>query len=219
MKYILLTLLLSLFLGCSEMENEESRKKKDYIEELGYSEEVSNASKIAAYLNDKDPEVVMSACFYIGFLKARDYINDLVLLLDHENPNIVNMAGSGLSEMVDERDSHILPNLYKVLDHDFLLARISSIEAIGSIKSPGSLPVLIGFFKRAGSGEKARIISGLGNIGDKKSLPLLEQYLDEVKEMNHSVPNKGGTRGSDLHPDALQVITEEAIHVIKNGSA
>ena len=219
MRYFLAIFGVLLLFGCSDVENEGSRQKISHIEELGYSEDISNASKIAVYLNDDDPEVIMSASFFLGHLRARNYIDDLAELLRHENQDIVNMAGAGLSGMVDERDEYLLPDLYQVLKHDFLLARLSAIEAIGKIKSPTSVPMLMDLFDSSSSGQKARIITALGNIDDDRSLPLLESYLDAILKMDRSVPNKGGTRGVDLHPDALQVITEEAINAIKHSSA
>lgn len=219
MRYAFLIVSVLVFPGCIDMENEKSQEKLDYIVELGYSEDISNAPTIAAYLNDDDPEVVASASFFLGYLKARSYIEDLAKLLEHENPDIVNMAGAGLREMVNETDEYLLPELYSVLSHDYLLARLSAIEAIGAIKSPSSLQHLVDLFESSSSGQKARIITALGNIGEEEVLPLLESYLNSVLTMDHSVPNKGGTRDVDLHPEALQVITEEAIEAIKNANS
>jgi len=220
----LATILLFLLAGCgegvdAELNPQSKYEKQRYIEQLGYSGDVANATIIAKYLEDSDDEIVMSASFYIGYVQGREFISELVKLLSNENPQIVNMAGSGLAQMVDIRDEWILPKLYGVLDHEFLPARLSAIEAIGSIGSPSSADILEAMFPKSSSGQKARIIGALGQIGDENSLPLLEAYLAEVMAMDHSVPNLGGARGVDLHPDTLQAITEEAIAEIKSNDA
>ena len=214
----LIVFLLVLF-SCSKVEEKTKEEKIQTLHEIGYSNDSSNAKQIEPYLKDKDAEVVSFACYYIGYLRAREYIPTLVAFLSDGDDQIVNMAGAGLAEMVDSRDVWILKDLYPLLHHKFLLARLSAIEAIGKIGSETSLDKLIEIFDASSTGQKARIISALGEIGSSKALPLLNQYLLEINKMDFSVPNKGGGRGVDFHPEVLKAITEEAILAIEKGRA
>mgnify|MGYP005667003211 CR=1 FL=1 len=177
------------------------------------------ANEVEKYLEDSDPEVVMSSCFYLGYLGAREYIPRLEALLSDNNDQIVNMCASGLSLMVNKNDTYLLPKLHALLEHDFDLVQISAIEAIGQIGSKDSVNFLLEGFESASSGKQGRIVQSLGKIGSADTLPFLEKYLQKIIDMDHSAPNKGGMRGSNLHPDTLQEITEKAIQKIKSKNA
>ncbi|SFR61754.1 HEAT repeat-containing protein [Marinobacter gudaonensis] len=200
-----------LMAGCGGGSLDSRAEKKAFIEEVGYSSDLERAEEIEPFLQDSDHEVVAWACFNLGYLGARQYIDELAQRLKSDEKQIVNMCASGLALMVGEDDTQLLPILHRTLDHDFLLARMSAVEALGNIGSSRSLDRLVLAFDAESSAEKATVVEALGKIGKPEALPLLEAYLSKVKAMDHAVPNRGGTRGSDLHPDALQAITEKAI--------
>ena len=127
---------------------------------------------------------------------------------------VVNMAGAGLLQMVDARDACFLPNLLVVLDHPELLARMSAIEAVGGIGSKDVTLPLIERLHSENPAAKWQIIAALGKIGDESALPMLYALLAQAIAMDHTVPNKGGTRGSVPHPDSFQAILEESISSI-----
>jgi len=216
--YILFAIFL---LGCGKSGVEELSssefEKKVLISQLGESGNIENAERLAVFLEDENPEIVGSACFWIGSLGARNHIRLLSSFLGHENEGIVNLCGSGLALMVNDRDLYLLPKLHETLNHEFLLARMSAIEAIGNIGSKSSTDPLIQKFKVSEfSSEKAQIAIAFGKIKDENSLIYLLEYLEEINLMDNNQPNKGGVRGRELHPSSLKYITEEAISSIKN---
>jgi HEAT repeat protein len=192
-------------------------EKQMYIAEIGNSEDQANAPKIAPFLNDPTPKIVGSTLFYLGYLHARSYIPTLETFLTSGDETIVNMAGSGLRNMVDARDTSLLPKLYPVLSHRFLLARMSAIECIGAIGSNDSTQILLAKLPSEEPAAQLQIIDALGKIKDSRALPALEAQLVAVKAMDHSVPNKGGVRGSVPHPDLMQFILKRAIESIRGG--
>jgi HEAT repeat protein len=194
-----------------------SAQKEVFLMELGYSENVSNADVISKFLDDEDAEIVARAAFWIGYLKARDYVPTLVDFLEHDDRQVVNMAGAGLTEMADSRDVRYLDRIHPVLDHEFLLARMSAIEVIGMIGSSESTRFLVERLSDEEPAAKWQIVKALGRIGDLRALPALEEFRQEVKRMDHSVPNKGGVRSSDPHPSSLEAVIEESIAAIESG--
>lgn len=213
-------LVLLVAIGCTESDPKNpdwllrsgtSEQKKMYLSELAYSNEPTQADVIARFLDDQDPEIVASACFYLGYLNAREYIPTLVKFLAHTDSQVVNMAASGIGQMANASDAKYLNQLYPVLDHQFLLARMSAIEAIGSIGSAESVQILVDIFDSEAPAAKWQIISALGQIGDSRALPKLREFQSIVASMDHSVPNKGGVRGSVPHPDSFEYILEESI--------
>lgn len=194
-----------------------SAQKDVFLMELGYSEDESNADILYRFLGDKDPEISAKAAWWIGYLNARDYVPTLVDLLEHENRQIVNMAGAGLAKMADGRDTRYLDRIHPVLDHEYLLARMSAIELIGVIGSSESTTFLLERLFVEEPAAKWQIARALGKIGDVRALPALRQFQREVQLMDHSVPNKGGVRGSDPHPKSLEAVVEESIAMIESG--
>jgi HEAT repeat protein len=121
--------------------------------------------------------------------------------------------------MLDQRDTHLVAPLHGLLDHTDLLVRLSAIEALGAIRSESSVSVLLTRFSESSQVEKAQMAHALGRIGHQSALPALRVYLDEVQAMDHSIPRKEGVRGSDPHPDALEIIVDEAINSIEANNA
>ena len=213
--------------GCSEerpndpdwlIQYGNSAQKDIFLAQLGNSEDSSKADVLYRFLSDEDPEIVAKASYWIGYLNARDYIPTLIALLEHQDRQVVNMAGGGLAEMVDGRDARYLDRLYPVLEHEFLLARMSAIEVIGNIGNAESTHVLLEMFPDEEPAARWEIVNALGKIGDVRALPALKQFQQEVQLMDHSVPNRGGVRGSDPHPESFDFIVEESIAKIEGGN-
>lgn len=198
------------------IEHGSSVRKEVFLMQLGYSEDPSNADIVYKFLGDKNPKIVATAAFWIGYLEARDYVPTLVDLLDHEDRQIVNMAGAGLAKMAKSQDAQHLNRIHPVLDHEHLLARMSAIEVIGMIGSSESTTFLVERLSDEEPAAKWQIVKALGRIGDARALPALKEYRLEVQQMDHSVPNKGGVRSSDPHPSSLEAVTEDAIAKIES---
>ena len=139
----------------------------------------------------------------------------MALLLDSADDNIVNLCLSGLSFVADQSDSILLERLHSLLLHDYKLVRMGAVEVIGKIGNEQSLNVLREKFHSSELAVKAQIIVALGRIGSAESLPFLLSYHKSVKEMDHSQPRIGGVRGSDPHPDVLDIIVADAINNIE----
>ena len=220
MKHISIILVLLFLVSCGEEGKDEvtlktDDEKKAYITEIGYSGREEEASKLKVFLNDPNPEVIGTACFFLGYLKSREHIPELYDLLTHKDPTVVNMAASGLAQMLNEEDINLLARLHETLNSNYLLARMSAIEAIGNIGNEQSRNVLERIFVKEEPAAKLQIISAVGKIGSKESLPLLRNYLNIVNAMDFSVPNKGGTRGSVPHPSSLKATLEKSIAMIE----
>jgi HEAT repeat protein len=192
-----------------------SEEKIAHISNLGYSGDISNGDEVASFLEDDDLEVVGQACFYLGYLRARDHIAKLESLMFSSDDDLVNMVVSGLALMVDQRDVYLLDKLYGLVDSNTLLVKLSAIDAIGNIGSKQSAAILVERFDTEGENAvKAKIAEALGKLNNQIALPVLNKYLNEVNLMDHSVPNRGGVRGSELHPMTLKAILENSIRLL-----
>ena len=223
-KYFTLVYLLVFLAGCTDErsistdgdEMNLSREEKiRIISEKGYSEDLEQAKEIATFLTDVDNEVVGQACFFLGYLGARDYIADIKKILKSDDQDLINLCVSGLALMLDARDEHLVEEILPLVNHEYLLVRMGVVEALGNIQSKKVLESLMRRFDREAPAVQYEIVRALGKIGDHEALPLLMSYLDVVEAMDHSVPRKGGTRGSDPHPDVLEVAVTEAIATIR----
>lgn len=190
-------------------------EKVRIISENGYSEDISKAENIAIFLEDEDKDIIGQACFYLGYLGARNYIEEVNRYLQTDDNDLLNMCVSGLALMVDDRDDYLLDRFYQLLKHEFLLVRMGAIEAIGNIKNKRSSKALMDHFDNDVLAAKYEIVKALGKIGNDEALPLLRSYLQSIKEMDHSVPRKGGTRGSNPHPDVIELAVKESIALLE----
>lgn len=224
MRRALLAGLTVLIAGCSErrpkdpewlLQKGSRAEKLDYLRELGYSGNAANARGLVPFLDDSDPEVASTAAFFIGNLKAREYIPNLRRLLAHSDDQVVNLAAAGLREMIDQRDLGLAGDLEKLLSHKFLLARIGGIEGLGKLGSSRSTALLVDRLEHDEPAARYYAAISLGEIKDRSALPALERALVEVKAMDHSSKSKARARGTAPHPDLMQEVLEEAILKVK----
>jgi HEAT repeat protein len=197
------------------LQNGSPEEKQEYLREVGYSGDAAQAREIARFLQDRDSKVVAQAAFFIGYLKARDFIPQLRNLLGHTDDGVVNMAAAGLREMIDQRDIVLTADLERLLTHRYLLARIGGIEGLGKLGSKQSIALLIDRFEHDEPAAKYYAAISLGQIKDPAALPALEHALAAVKKMDHSSPHKGRARGTPPHPDLMQDALESAIASIR----
>lgn len=190
-------------------------EKLGIISEYGNSGEINNAKFISEFLEDNDNAVIGSACFNLGYLGARDYLDKISEFLNRQDRDLLNQCVGGMALMVDVRDEYLLPKLFPLVGHEYLLIRMGAIKALGNIKSRESVKLLVDIFNDEVSAAKFEIIVALGKIGDAAALPLLLSYQKEISGMDHSVPRRAAVRGSDPHPDVLDIIVAEAIRNIE----
>jgi hypothetical protein len=214
---------LALF-GCSQKDPNDpdglqghgtSFDKLVYITEASRSDDPGAPAKIARFLTDPDPEIVGKSAYYLGSLHARSYIPALTTLLTNKDKHVVNLAGAGLREMIDGRDTALLPKLYPLLDHEDKLARMSAIECIARVGNPDSTELLLARLAREDFAAQRSLVKALGAIKDPKALPALEARLLEVKAMAPE-PYRGGSRGDPPTPAEMQLELEEAIENIRS---
>jgi len=98
-----------------------------------------------------------------------------------------------------------------VLENDFKLARISAVECLGRIANKDSTERLLARLSLEDFGTQAYIVRALGDIRDPRALPVLAARLIEVKAMDQSVPERGGSRGDPPTPALMQATLEAAI--------
>ncbi len=89
-----------LMAGCGGGSLDSRSEKKAFIDQVGQSGELERAEEIEPFLRDPDHEVVAWACFNLGYLGARQHIDELALLLESDEKQVVNMCASGLALMV-----------------------------------------------------------------------------------------------------------------------
>lgn len=196
--------------GGDEM-NLSREEKFRILSEKGDSGDKDQADAIAKFLTDKDSEVVGRACFNLGYLGARNYISEIREFLVSKDQNLLVLCLSGLALMVDDRDGYLFDQIFPLLKQESKLVRMSAIEALGNIRSQKALEVLVESFDKEVPAVQYEIVRALGKTGDKNALPLLRAYKKAISAMDHSVPRKGGTRGSDPHPDVLELAVTAAI--------
>lgn len=190
--------------------------EKEYaIRDVAYTYDQRAVDIIKSYLDDKSEDVISTAAFYLGELKARDSIPKLKILLQHALPAVRNSATSSLAKLVNSNDVDLLPQLYILLHDEDVLVRMSAIDAIGRIASHSSVDRLHEIFKGEKLAVKYEIVVSLNRIDDVRSLDLLEEFLSEINKMDHDIPYRGGARGSDPHPSVLRSITEKTITKIR----
>lgn len=223
-KYFAFAFLLVFLAGCSDKKNSFngedemslSREEKiRIISEKGYSEDLSQAEAVAEFLKDDDNEVAGQACFFLGYLGARNYIADVQGLLKNDDQDVLNLCLSGLALMVDDRDDYLSDQVLPLVSHESLLVRMSAVEVLGNIQSKKAFGILKKRFDQEAPAVKYEIVRALGKIGNADALPLLRSYQKAVAAMDHSIPRKGGARGSDLHPDVLEMAVTEAIGALE----
>ena len=164
--------------ACSEQRTHappsaEAMRVRAELEEIAASTLGDKEGRIAAYLSHADPDIVGGACSQLGQLKARDYVPQLLALLEHRDGRVVNMAGAGLRDMLDARDVKLAPKFDALLHQKFLLARISAVEVLGNIRSTESVPKLLERLKVEDPAVRYYIVDSLGKIGTKQALPAL----------------------------------------------
>jgi len=190
-------------------------EKINIISENGYSGDVSNARNIAHFLHDDDKEVVGQTCFFLGYLGARSCIAEIRKYLDDEDSNLINMCLCGLALMVDENDGYLSDTVLPFVEHESILVRMSAVEVLGRIKNNDAQRILMKRFDDEDLAVKFEIIKALGRIGEESALPLLKSYLTQVESMDQTIPRSAGSRGSNPHPEALQIVVQEAIAAIE----
>ncbi len=129
---------------------------------------------------------------------------------------IINFVILNIADIVDKSDTAVLDKLHPYIKDESKLVRLSAYEAIGRVANKASLPYLKEVFKNEDPACKFSISELFGRIGSKVSLPLLEEYLKEIDQMDFSQEHKGGTRGSDPHPEFLKNGVEKAIASIRS---
>ena len=104
------------------------------------------------------------------------------------------------------------------MSHQFILARIGAVEALGQLQSRSSTELLTQKLKAEDPAVRYYIIDALRKIKDRKALPALEGYLREVRQMDHNSSGKARARGTPPHPALLQEALERAIVEIQGAT-
>jgi HEAT repeat protein len=107
----------------------------------------------------------------IGFTQAVDAL--LHILQEHRNPAVRAKAAEALGRLGDERAEHALL-MFVANPHAGL--RLRSIEALGSIGTPGALPLLQGRLTLSAGEEQTTIARAIGRCGAQGRL-FLEQCI------------------------------------------
>jgi HEAT repeat protein len=221
--HVLLLASLLFSAGCGEKRHSPSptgaaKRAQDEVRAIADSGKPDRAKKLASYLDNEEPAAVATACFELGQLKAREYLPNLVALLRHKDDRVVNMAAAALRDIIEPGDAKLAGDFEALLSHQFILARIGAVEALGQLQSRSSTELLIQKLKAEDPAVRYHIIDALRKIKDRKALPVLEGYLREVRKMDHNSGSKARARGTPPHPALMQEALERAIVEIQGAT-
>lgn len=188
--------------------------KTNLIDKMSDTHDVSFIDLIKFYLNDKNEEVVQKAVYALGEVGNKSILPILFSYLENKDKTLRNFALISISKIVNKNEKDTLNKIYPLLKDEEQLVVLSALEVLDKTASKESLPYLIKGFESRKTATKMKIVEVLGKIGDKKALPVLEKYLKYVNNLDFAMPYKGGTRGSNPHPEFLKKEVEKAIKYI-----
>ncbi len=126
-------------------------------------------------LNDKDYYVRVNACWGLGKIKDSRAIPHLVKMVDPDQ-RVYTMGDQNIDSITGEQASVKL----KEEGMKFSDVIIEAIKALGKIKDPKALPVLIEALKDESDGAvRCAAALAMGQIKDKSSVPYLINALDD----------------------------------------
>ena len=128
-------------------------------------------------LKDKNDRVRKSASFAISKFNNPHTIELLVVALEDEEMRVAVAETLGL--LGDKRAVEILIDIIENIDND-ILVRHNAVEAMGNLRDPRALNLLIGLLKDENVRIKKSAASSLGKIGDIGAIDPLITALKDI---------------------------------------
>lgn len=194
-------------------------ERQSLIRMLGESSEERAISYLLNFLNDENPEVIASAAFALGQLKARESLPELVRLLKHPSEIVRNLSAVGIEEIATSHDEILLEPLLNLLKDKELLVRMSAVQALGQIKSKKALLPLTQLLQDEKSiAVQYQIIQTLGKTVDISSIKVLNNFKKQMLALDPGT-YRGGSRGSDVSPGQMIFEIDQALKFIEKANS
>jgi hypothetical protein len=162
-------------------------------------------------LDDGDPMVVATAAFALGTIRAESALADLTRLLDHPAAEVRNFAAHAMWQF-DRIDSEAtVDGLVSLLDDSSEMVVVSAVQALGTARSRVAVDPLLDLLRTSRPGIQQYVVATMAEIGDVSALPALRELRSQVASRDLTLPDRGGTRGSDPPPARLLANVDEAI--------
>jgi hypothetical protein len=132
------------------------------------------------FLSDRDSEVIASAAFGLGQLKAREGLPELLKLLKHPAEMVRNASVCAIGDIISPEDKLFLQPLLELLGDKKSIVRINTVDALGQLKNSKAVLPLINLLKYRSSGMRYAVIQALGKIGDVRAIEPLQKWKNKI---------------------------------------
>lgn len=151
---------------------------------LKYSDDTRLTEYLSKFLmfHNADIQVLAKAIFGLGYLKAREYLPNLLSYLQHPDKDIRNATIDAIGNLITPYDKLLLKPLLQLISDKSV--RFSVIDALGKLKSQNSVPKLIEQLGSDNGAFRCKTIKALGKIGGAVALEALSEYRDKVLPEN-----------------------------------
>jgi hypothetical protein len=173
-------------LGTSSNVNDDNNlKKRSLVRRLYESYDPRAIEFLANFLNDRHPEVLSSAAYGLGELRAREYLPELIDLLKHSDESVRNLAACAIREVIVPSDRLVLKPLLSLLSDKSSLIIIHAIEALSKLKNSSTILPLIEMLSSNNRSIRSHTATALARIGGADALEALLKQKDNVIELTH----------------------------------
>lgn len=183
--------------------------RREVVEGLQWTAPYQRArvtSHLCQLLGDKDAEVAGMAAYVLGWLRAKDAIPPMIVLL--KNPKAARSKVIWALGHLQEREA--IPHLLPFLDHPEL--RSDAITALGKLESDEALQKLEEFLAGPDPPLRSHAALALGNHGGEKAVAVLARHLEnrnaDVRADVASALANAGARGSI--PEIAQLLKDKS---------
>jgi len=192
------------------------RPKRSLIMKIGETYDKRLINVLLPYLKDWNERVVSITFYALGNIGTKE---TLPILFDYINSNhdkkYREMALHSISKIVDRSDTQVVEKIYPLLTHEELSIRLYAYRVIDKVSTPSSIPYLKKVFPSEKRAAKFLIINIFSKIGGGDTLPLLQEYLNEVNQMDSTQEDEGTFRGHNYPPHLMERVLLKAIKAIQ----
>ena len=201
----------------SSLRDGKVRGRQHVVLELGRIGDERAVGPLTELLGDSDLGVRIAAIQALGWIKAAAAVPALLKLSDDESPRLRRRVAQTLGVIGDARAYDVLLAMLKDSDHH---TRENAIYALGWLRDRRAVPVLIEYYRRTGQQEYQGVyesvaaLRALGEIGDEKAAPFLEEVRGDCSAIKTMYPFEAWISGDfywtsgSLEEHALLAIQE-----------
>lgn len=185
----------SLIQALSDADGEVRANAAKALGNIGVSDETAVANLLIKALQDDAPRVRWAAAEALGNLgsAAKSAVPPIIPLLSDDLPGVRLGAAIALIRL-DAADASVKEMLIQFISNDELSISISTIVMLGELGPVAKFAVepIVQVFPKIRKTEWDFVAKALGNIGDERALPVLEEVIQNSPNSHH--PNLDGIR-------------------------